>query len=830
MRSFQCGRIIAGRPMSIAALLLLWLATCLTQRASCQQQQQQQRFKCCELGELLFRDNDTASLNCSASSDYSPVVGRRLVTRLATNFKDEESFGSWPPCSNESEYPIATRLLLLEDDNYTRSEEEGNASRIACLDELYLPASNEIVVVSVRCSNRTDDSSTEDRIDDSVDPSSSSSEDAPKKSLEIRKCCPDGQYYDYESKYCVDDDDAGDELSRLLFNRSSSLDYFYAAYEKPLCEGALVDYRFDSTSALLYDGANFKIKVPRVDRNASEDVVYLGNNPDVCIDVRGNGDDDEEIEGRGYARLVARLCRSTDYCRHRQCFRKCCGSEDAIYDGTCDSTGPRHFQQFREQLHRLLGNLSYDTSSYGLLMMPKCEYGGYFGELETLHRMKPDGRLEFERDDGDPIVFDWRSYCVELIRDQQPVLNLADGLQVAFCFDRDTVLQGYDPLGFRMAYIGYLLGVSAFFLLLTLLVYAALPMLHGNIHGRVIMAYVFTLFVMYCLLGFSKFPQYAVDDKTEEAIREYYCQALAFTMYYFVISGFLWMNVTCFDIWWTFGSLKNSEAGLTASMKNRRRRTRLLLYCLYGWGLPLLFTGTLAACVYGDLEPISSRNSVGKSRCWFSRYSWDEKYFYWLPCSFTILLNVYFFLTTTYRYNKVKADIQSAMSDVREKRTRKLNSARVKLLMNFKLFVIMGVLFCMEMVSDFLENIPELAYDTWFRYALLLTDTLNGLQGLWVFCLFVLKSKVLRALATRLGCGRAVATRRRRGPNGARGRVNTAYFSRTTSTSLAATSSSNGQNGGSGLVRSTIDGVLRRFSSASSLNSAMSVTGTSLKP
>ncbi|CAB0038445.1 unnamed protein product [Trichogramma brassicae] len=261
-------------------------------------------------------------------------------------------------------------------------------------------------------------------------------------------------------------------------------------------------------------------------------------------------------------------------------------------------------------------------------------------------------------------------------------------------------------------------------------------------------------------------------------------------MYYFVISGFLWMNVTCFDIWWTFGERKEASAKAVIFLLRRARKE----------------------------EPEKQRGRTD---------GLDEE----SPTqdSAAALLPVRLGPAAAVHRHPGRVRLRQPRANQQSQFRRQIPLLVHQLLMNFKLFVIMGVLFCMEMVSDFLENIPELAYDTWFRYALLLTDTLNGLQGLWVFCLFVLKTKVLRALATRLGCGRAVASRRR-GPNGARGRVNTAYFSRTTSTSLANTSSSNGQNGGSGLMRSTIDGVLRRFSSASSLNSAMSVTGSSLKP
>jgi hypothetical protein len=62
--------------------------------------------------------------------------------------------------------------------------------------------------------------------------------------------------------------------------------------------------------------------------------------------------------------------------------------------------------------------------------------------------------------------------------------------------------------------------------------------------------------------------------------------------------------------------------------------------------------------------------------------------------------------------------------------------------MNAKLFIVMGVTWTLEIVSSFLTEPP------WIWY---LSDTANALQGALIFCIFVLKRRVLRALALQLG-------------------------------------------------------------------------------
>jgi len=65
-----------------------------------------------------------------------------------------------------------------------------------------------------------------------------------------------------------------------------------------------------------------------------------------------------------------------------------------------------------------------------------------------------------------------------------------------------------------------------------------------------------------------------------------------------------------------------------------------------------------------------------------------------------------------------------------------------RLMMNAKLFVVMGVTWTLEIVSSFATEPP------WIWY---LSDAANALQGALIFCIFVLKRKVIRTLGHRLG-------------------------------------------------------------------------------
>ena len=65
-----------------------------------------------------------------------------------------------------------------------------------------------------------------------------------------------------------------------------------------------------------------------------------------------------------------------------------------------------------------------------------------------------------------------------------------------------------------------------------------------------------------------------------------------------------------------------------------------------------------------------------------------------------------------------------------------------RLVMNGKLFVVMGVTWALEIVSSQVKDPP------WIWY---LSDAANALQGALIFCIFVMKRKVLHTLALRFG-------------------------------------------------------------------------------
>lgn len=117
--------------------------------------------------------------------------------------------------------------------------------------------------------------------------------------------------------------------------------------------------------------------------------------------------------------------------------------------------------------------------------------------------------------------------------------------------------------------------LSVPFLVITFLVYGLIPELR-NLHGKNLMSYVVCLSVAYTSMAI-------IHLKTDTISHTLFCKWLGYVAYIGFVSSFFWLNVMCFDIWWTF-------RGVRGVQRNAQRK-KFIMYSLYGWGCPLcIFT------------------------------------------------------------------------------------------------------------------------------------------------------------------------------------------------------------------------------------------------
>ncbi|KAL6268536.1 hypothetical protein P5V15_001669 [Pogonomyrmex californicus] len=119
--------------------------------------------------------------------------------------------------------------------------------------------------------------------------------------------------------------------------------------------------------------------------------------------------------------------------------------------------------------------------------------------------------------------------------------------------------------------------------------------------------------------------------------------------------------------------------------------------------------------------------------------------FYVIPVMILLISNVRFFILTSSYCNKVKAKIKKMTVDPAD--LRRFYSNKEKFLMNIKLFIVMGVCWNSEIVTFFL--LKNLKKKYWIN--ILINDTLNCLQSVFIFIFFLLKRSIYQALRSRLG-------------------------------------------------------------------------------
>ncbi|XP_044585426.1 G-protein coupled receptor Mth2-like isoform X2 [Cotesia glomerata] len=275
------------------------------------------------------------------------------------------------------------------------------------------------------------------------------------------------------------------------------------------------------------------------------------------------------------------------------------------------------------------------------------------------------------------------------------------------------------------------------FFLATLAVYMIIPQLR-NLHGWVLINYITCLFIAYLVLSITILCSYYIGDNL--------CTAVAFVIHFSFLASFFWLNVMCFDIWWTFGKnpglYTNPYGGFRAlqGSQKKQERKKFACYSIYAWGCAGLLTGI---CLIMDFHPnISSsviRPQFGKESCWFATDAARAIYFYG-PMGVTVVCNIILFIATAMKIVHHKKETAHLNRDD----NRRHNDNKQWFNLYLKLFIVMGVNWSMEIISWIFGNKPD--------YIWYVTDVANTLQGLVIFIIFVWKRKIKILLLKRFGC------------------------------------------------------------------------------
>ncbi|XP_043673899.1 G-protein coupled receptor Mth2-like isoform X1 [Vespula pensylvanica] len=405
-------------------------------------------------------------------------------------------------------------------------------------------------------------------------------------------------------------------------------------------------------------------------------------------------------------------------CELRPCLRKCCQDGEVLSDGEAPNcTKLQNYNVLpdlrlkNDQLTSEIQNISNIANHFAILRNRICPNKSYILEPEKYEEDKFTIEANGILRDGKSIYPQWK-YCIDWHQSLKKII-------VLICFQSEEEL----PLLTTQIY-PIMTIVSIPFLIITFVVYAIIPELR-NIYGKTLMCYVACLTISYCFLINSQF-KYLPHDV---------CIPVAFFMYFFFLASFYWLNVMCFDIWWTFGGFR----ALRGSMKQRDQK-KFIIYSIYAWGVASLFTGI---CLIMDFAPNipegSIRPQLGAERCWF-KYNTATNIYFIGPMTISVFCNLCLFISTALKIQQHKRD---TAHHLRSSESRRHDDNKQWFNLYLKLFIVMGITWSTEIISTLWKG-----SDNYIWY---ITDVVNTLQGLIIFITLVCKEKIKRLLLKRFG-------------------------------------------------------------------------------
>ncbi|KAL0103551.1 hypothetical protein PUN28_017664 [Cardiocondyla obscurior] len=422
-------------------------------------------------------------------------------------------------------------------------------------------------------------------------------------------------------------------------------------------------------------------------------------------------------------------------CRLRNCLRKCCRNDEVLRNRdlkenpTCqkmlqngtssEDTEARtpDLRLLRHQMSEEIQHINKLNQHFLLVQDNICP--------DTVFDLNPD---EYDEDtivlqangslvDVDGKLYPFWNYCIDW-------KLTVDRIGILVCYTADIAGSNEDTYAahYRVGII-----VSIPFLVATFLVYAIIPELR-NLYGKTLMCYVICLIVGYVFLILANYI-YMVPIPL-------LCFTTAFIIHFSFLASFFWLNVMCFDIWWTFGGFRSLQGSI-----GQRERKKFVMYSIYAWGCASLFT---TICAIMDFVPSVPkeliRPEIGLTKCWFNTDEARAIYFYG-PMSVTVICNICLFISTALKIVRHKQD---TAHHLRSSESRRHDDNKQWFNLYLKLFIVMGINWSMEIISWLFKSAPP--------YVWYLTDLTNTLQGLIIFIIFVWKEKIKRLLLKRFGC------------------------------------------------------------------------------
>ncbi|XP_030756610.1 probable G-protein coupled receptor Mth-like 10 isoform X7 [Sitophilus oryzae] len=401
------------------------------------------------------------------------------------------------------------------------------------------------------------------------------------------------------------------------------------------------------------------------------------------------------------------------FCDTTMCLRRCCAENEALYKDTCrNKSSTDTLKNIEDIFHISLeffsvinsNNIFCESNSHPLLF-----------HIENVELIR---NIIYIKD-----VESWKNYKEFCVEESRSVDSSNVSFVVLGCFEDEAVTKLVDKTVSMI--------ISMPFLLMTFLVYLVLP--EKNVHQVALMFYVLHLLLAYvCLVTINLSPH--LD----------FCHAAAYMTLFFFVVSFFWMNVICFDIWYTF------SGGRGYGSKKSSEKRKLILYTLYAEGLPLLHLLVVYLMDrYMDTDSIHKPN-IGVTKC-FLADGFPNLWYFYGEASISVIANIVFFIFTALKIRQVKKETSMLKQNESKRHTfekeqqRPLVSIFYRFNLYLKLLLAMGVNWSMEIISWLVNWLTNEQYS----YIWYITDFVNAAYGVIIFFIFVFKKKMWKLLQKR---------------------------------------------------------------------------------
>ncbi|XP_060857066.1 G-protein coupled receptor Mth2-like isoform X2 [Metopolophium dirhodum] len=520
--------------------------------------------------------------------------------------------------------------------------------------------------------------------------------------LPVRKCCPPGQLYDPEVRFCGPAGEDDEEYLRRMMQRLR--DGF-----RVVADAVMVGYDYEQPKC---NATQVLVDVPAVEvrglMEADPSAIVLP--PGYCFDMTPSDE------------LVSRTCRPRDqYCGRDgyTCVNKCC-KHDQIGRMCKQSDKPFTMSAYETDADgRPVGQSNSTVLPYNV--EPSCITKQMVKDGFVL---TTDGSIYLT---GDRKRVPDVLYCVEYYAEAGA--QVATVLQAFVCGD-DTSDSWFD----LFLLVNSLASIVC--LALTLLVYNTLPSLQNSRNCYVKPYIVCELVSFLC----------AVIKDIYKGIQGHSCVLYGYFQLFTYLASFCWLNVICFDIYWML------RYNISIN-KNKSISVRTIMYHIYCWGFSIVCVSTGYLFQYSQYESLQKLSpDIGDPFCWFKEKTrYGILIFYLIPSSIMLTANVILCFLTAIYFLRIKSELNGFKGS--DSKTEIFLVYKEKFVMSTKLFLIMGTSYFFWIICSLFQNEQGIIWD--------ISYVMTCLQGVTIFIIFVAKRKVIMDLRKKFrdAMGRSESTK-----------------------------------------------------------------------